>query len=472
MSAGITDSAIVAAYIVVLLWIGYRARTRGQGADEYLLAGRRLTLPAFVMTLVTTWYGGILGVGEYTYSYGIASWFVFGLPYYVAAMLFALFFAARARRSRFRNLPDQLYQAYGPAAGRAGAVVIFLVTLPAGYVLMLGVLASIIFGVDVRLGIVVGTLISVGYVYVGGFNSVVRTDRLQFVLMFGGFVVLLAAVWYQLGSPAHIWAQLPPDLRQPTGGQSIWAILVWYFIALATLIEPTFYQRCYAARDERTARRGLFVSVGFWLVFDLLTTVIGLYAVVAYPGLADPVQSFPLLAADYLPVGLRGLFWAALLAVIMSTVDSFTFIAAVTAGRDVVLGRTGRTADAAEWRAARLALPLVAALSVLLAIQFRSVVDIWYVFGTVATPALLLPVLTSFWPEARFRPRAALLNILAAGGVSLAWEWLRRLYSPSAFPLVVPAIYIGLAVSIGIWLGDRLLGTRMARAWETPDGPR
>ena len=59
------------------------------GEADYLVAGRRLTLPGFVASLVTTWYGGILGVGEYTYRYGIANWFVFGLPYYVAAALFA-----------------------------------------------------------------------------------------------------------------------------------------------------------------------------------------------------------------------------------------------------------------------------------------------------------------------------------------------------------------------------------------------
>ena len=68
--------------------------------DEYLVMGRRLSLPSFVMTLVSTWYGGVLGVGEYSYRYGISNWLVFGVPYYVGAAHFAWFIARRARASR------------------------------------------------------------------------------------------------------------------------------------------------------------------------------------------------------------------------------------------------------------------------------------------------------------------------------------------------------------------------------------
>ena len=72
------------------------------GEADYLVAGRRLTLPGFVASLVTTWYGGILGVGEYGWSYGISSWLVFGVPYYLWAGVFALVLARRARRPRAR----------------------------------------------------------------------------------------------------------------------------------------------------------------------------------------------------------------------------------------------------------------------------------------------------------------------------------------------------------------------------------
>ena len=62
------DLGIILLYIGGLLYLGLRARhSRSIRAESYLLGGRRLTLIPFVATLVSTWYGGILGVGEFTY---------------------------------------------------------------------------------------------------------------------------------------------------------------------------------------------------------------------------------------------------------------------------------------------------------------------------------------------------------------------------------------------------------------------
>ena len=70
---------LVVIYAIALLALS-AGRGGGDGGVDYLLAGRRLTLPAFVATLVTTWYGGILGIGEYAWRFGISTWLVFGVP--------------------------------------------------------------------------------------------------------------------------------------------------------------------------------------------------------------------------------------------------------------------------------------------------------------------------------------------------------------------------------------------------------
>ena len=447
------DWLIVAAYAVAMPILGFKVVSRRGDSVDYLLAGRRLTLPAFVMTLVTTWYGGILGVGEYAYRYGIANWFVFGLPYYVAALLFAFFLASKAREKAYINLPDQLYATYGPRVARAGALVVFVAALPAAYVLMLGVLVGMLFGWPLTISVILGTALSVVYIYSGGFRAVLKTDFIQFTLMFAGFAVLVAALWFKAGPLWALWDRLPATHTQVTGGQRWSDILVWYFIALATLIEPAFYQRCYAAQDRKVAKRGILVSVCFWLLFDLLTTTSGLYAAALYRNLADPVTSFPRLAVDYLPAGLLGFFWITLFAVVMSTVESYMFVAAVTGGRDLWLGDSRRDTELGV-RVAQRALFPVAILAVLLALYFQSVVELWYIVGSVSTPALLLPVLTTFYPQYCFTRRAAFLNIVVAGGVALAWELVRHGGSPSP-PFTVPGIYVGLGTSLVIWLFGR-----------------
>ncbi|MCP4557831.1 MAG: hypothetical protein GY836_20695, partial [Herbaspirillum sp.] len=182
------DYSLIVAYIALLLVLGFVKRLgKDSSASQMIVGGRMLTLPAFVASLVSTWYGGILGVGEYSYQYGLSNWLVFGLPYYLAAFLFAVFLAKRARKSEVLTIPDRLAQVYDNKTAAAGSIIIFLMTVPAAYVLMLGVLGEQLFGWPFWAGVLAGSAASIIYVYLGGFNPVLRTDLFQFGLMFAGF---------------------------------------------------------------------------------------------------------------------------------------------------------------------------------------------------------------------------------------------------------------------------------------------
>ncbi len=438
------DYTIILLFLTALLIIGFvRRLKKGSSTSELIVGGRQLTLPAFVASLVSTWYGGILGVGEYSFHYGVSNWLVFGVPYYLAAFLFAIFLAKRARRSELTTIPDRLATAYDSKTALAGSVIIFLMTVPAAYILMLGVLGQFLFGWPFWVGILLGTVFSVVYVYHGGFEAVVRTDVIQFVSMFLGFAVLLIMLVATHGGWAFLSAHLPPENLTWNGGNAPLYIAVWYVIALATLIEPAFYQRCYAAKTEAVARNGIFVSIACWAVFDFLTTACGLYARALLPDLADPVASYPALALKVLPTGLLGIFALALLSTVMSTVDSYAFLAATTFGNDIVPRLTRRAIDITRY--SRFGLIVAVALAVGLAIFFRSVVDIWYVFGSIGTPALLIPVFTSFVGSRRMPPTAAFWSIVVSGMVALVW-YLSK--ADDSYWLGLQPIFPGLAVSL------------------------
>ena len=63
------------------------------------------------------------------------------------------------------------------------------------------------------------------YVWHGGFSAVVKTDKIQFVLMFGGFFTLLIIAWIQVGSPVILAKNLPELHMEPLGGNSFQYIL-------------------------------------------------------------------------------------------------------------------------------------------------------------------------------------------------------------------------------------------------------
>ncbi len=420
---------------------------------------------------MTTWYGGILGVSEYSYSYGISNWVVFGAPYYLGAIVFALFLAKRARRSEALTLPRRISETIGRRSGFLAALLVFVTSAPTAYLLGLGILIQYFMGVPAGVAMILAALFSVGYVSIGGFKAVVRTDKLQFILMFGGFVTLFLILFIQYGFWDFIVSRVPADHISWTGGASLWYIGSWYIIAQGALVEPTFHQRCYAAQNEQTARRGILISVVFWMFFDFLTTFCGLYARALLPDLANPALAFPQLALQVLPPVALGLFVTGMLAVVMSTIDSNSFIAATTFSFDMLgLRRTKANGSATGENTLRrntlIGLWLSTALAALFALAFESIVEVWKEFGSVIMPALLAPIGFAFYgnkTRAHLSDKQGVALILLPALVSTGWIAYRHLSAEGLYPFseypflsepIFPGLYLSLLLS-AIFLGSK-----------------
>lgn len=450
MSFARIDILIIVGYFLALMVAGFAWIRRGKTSEDYFLAGRTLTLPAFVATLVATWYGGILGVGEFAHQNGLSAWFVFGVPYYVFAAIFALVLAPRIRQSTLYTIPDKIDEAYGKTAAVIAAGFVYCLTTPAPYVLMLGVLLQLIFGWSLIPALLVGTVLSSVYVYFGGFRSDVRVNIVQFVLMFVGFAVILPYCYWSIGGFAHLKAALPATHLTWNGGNSPGYVIAWFFIALWTLVDPGFHQRCYAAKDTKTAQRGVLISILFWVVFDFMTCTAGLYARAALPDI-EPVMAYPLLAEKLLPAGVKGLFYVAMLATVMSTLVSYLFLSGVTFTRDFVWRLEGGDPDERLNLRTFLGLTLTIVIALVLAILVPSVVKLWYAVGTTFIPGLLLPLLSAYWPRLRVRRKAAGVLMILASLTSLLWLIWGQTHLVDGwakYPLGLEPMYPGLIVSM------------------------
>lgn len=460
------DWLVLGSYAVFLGWAAVRPKPPSD-IRTYLLGARRLTLPSFVATTVSTWYGGILGVGEFSWKHGISNWLVFGVPYYLAALVFALIIAGRASRSRLMSIPDQLRLAYGEGVARTGALVVFVMTVPAAYVLMMGVLIQMLLGLPLWLGMMLAATVTAVYVYRQGFRGDLVTDRVQFLIMFGSFALVVGLLAARYGGLNYLKASLPPEHFHWRGGLSAGYIISWYFIAMAALVEPSFYQRSFAT-DPATAKKGFLLCIPFWVVFDFLTTTAGLFSrALLGPNLNGP-EAYPLLADRVLPPGIKGLFFIGLLATIQSTVDSNAFLAGTTLGRDV-LARVKLFAGRREILLSRLGLAAAGLLAVAIALWSPSVVEIWNRLGSLGTPALVLPLALSYNPRWKFRPAWALANILGASGTVGLWFLVRGQTSPPQFPFTIQPIFVGFGLSAALLVTDHL--TRKERIREGFDNP-
>jgi len=446
------DLSVLIIYVGLLIGFGfYRTKQSGKDPEEFLLAGRKLSLPGFVVTLVATWYGGILGIGENTYSYGIQTWFIFGLPYYIFAILFAFLIAGRINETKFISIPDQFHGRFGKTAGVVSALYILFLASPAPYILSIGILLQFTTGLSFGLSLLMATGLSLSYIWIGGFKAVVRTDGLQFGFMFVGFLLLLIFSMKSSGPLSEL--VLPVSHLNITGGASIQYIVVWFFIALWTFVDPGFYQRCAAAKSPQTAKKGILISIGFWFIFDMLTLSTGLYAKALLTA-GDPLFAYPRLGAMVLPPLAYGIFITGLLATIMSTIDSLGLISAITFGRDILWRIQSPTStDKLKWNNestifVRKGLIITAFIALILAFSIPSVVKLWYGLGSILVPGLVLPFLISFKNN---RPKENILLMMVSPVlVSIFWILLGKLLN--GYPFGLEPFYPGILTSVLVYV--------------------
>ncbi|MBN1633756.1 MAG: sodium:solute symporter family protein [Ignavibacteria bacterium] len=413
----ISDIIIIAAFFFITSYIGIRTKNRDNSELDYLIAGRMVTLPAFVATLVSTFYGGILGIGEFTYRYGISSWFLNAFPYYVFITIFAFFLAKKIRKTELCTIPEKLGLKFGKSVSVFSGLMIFILSTPAPYVFMIGIIINLIFGISHIWGMLIASMFSVIFIYSGGLKSDIKVNIIEFIVMFLGFAVILPFCFIEFGGLISLIDSLPSDFVNPAGGHSALYIISWFIIGSWALVDPSFHQRCYAAKDEKTAKNGILISLLFWFIFDFMTTTAGLYSVAHIKGLANPVESYPALAEKILPPVAKGFFLTGILATILSTLHSYLFISASTFSVDIVSKFSNLKRNINDYTKAGIIVSAV--ISLVVAVIIPSVVEIWYTLGSLTIPPLLTGVILSYTDKIRIHRIYVLLAMVSSFTISL-----------------------------------------------------
>lgn len=434
--------AVLAATLLSVAW-GQNVKNKlseseQMSAVELLLMGRSLTLPIFVATLVATWYGGIFGVTALTYEKGIYNLLTQGIFWYGSYILFAFFLVKKIRTFDVLTIPEMAGKLFGPKAQNITATLNFLNLLPLAYTISLGLFLQTLFGGTLFLNTCAGVVLVSLWSLWGGFRAVVFSDIVQFFFMILAVFLVVVYAWAQMGSPIELMNKLPPSHLDWTGGEKVSTIFVWGFIALTTLVDPNFYQRVLAADSDTTAKRGILISTVIWFFFDCCTTLGALYARIALPD-ANPQNAYLEFSIQLVPHGVRGLILSGILAIILSTLDSYLFNAATCISYDFF-----KLKDKFQAWHHHIALISVALISVLLGIHFEgNVVEVWKTLGSLSAACLLFPLLVGQWKPGAISEKhfCWAVSIGCIGIVS--WRILNKLYAFST----LDEFYIGLLLT-------------------------
>lgn len=423
------DLAVIAAYLAFMLGVGALVYRRVPDFDDFFLAGRLMTTPILICTLVSTFYGVdvLFGTSELAYEEGVVAWFSYSRPTYLFLIAAAFLLAPRLHGRGFRTLPDVLAHHYGRGTQVVAAAASFVYALPSLGLFGLGHAFSVLFGWEPWVGALVFGGATLVYTLAGGLLADALTDTVQFVMMCVTLGLAVPAVLRQVGGFASVEATLGPAYFEPLGTIPGWLVVVYASTGLVVFVEPSFYQRVFAARSAREVRHALLIGILLWAAYDWSATAGGMLAAAAeQKGLLGPGfhanEALLRVVTFALPAGLTGVFMAGVLACEMSTIDSYCLVAGGNVAYDIYrpLRRPGASpTELLRWTRAGIGLSW--GLGFLVAFLFERLLALWVFLATVLTATTLVPVGVALVLQRRLPPAAGFLSATAGLGASVAY---------------------------------------------------
>ncbi len=164
--------------------------------------------------------------------------------------------------------------------------------------------------------------ITVIYTTMGGLKVDIITDFIQFWIILVTFIIMTILGYVNIGGLTSLMSKLPAGHLNPFafGGISwfIGAILLSGFVYVAN---ASHWQRILSCKDEKTARKSFFWSIPFMIIISAMVLFFGLLSATLLSGINQDAAFYSLMY-KILPVGLAGVGFASMLAVIMSSIDS------------------------------------------------------------------------------------------------------------------------------------------------------
>ncbi len=329
------DIAIVAIYFVGVIAHGlYVSRkNKDSGADGYFLAGRTLPWYLIGFSLFASNMSGssFVGLMGGAYDNGVV---IFNYEWTAAFVLviFAIFILPSYLRAGVSTVPEFLEERYDVRSRRAFSLftilaIMFIDTAGALYAGGL-VISNVTDMLNLWTAVAVLALVAGIYTILGGLSAVVVTDTVQAILLIVGAAALFwigldeVGGWQELfvgidESKKHLILPASNDFLPWTG---LWGVVLLGFYYWT--INQFVVQRTLGAKNLKEGQIGA-IFAGFLKIPNLFLMILpGIIALKLYPELETPDLAFPTLAFELMPIGIRGLIMAALIAAIMSSLDS------------------------------------------------------------------------------------------------------------------------------------------------------
>ena len=342
------DYLIVLLYLGVSLWIGFRAKRKQNDAKDFFFGNGKFPFWAVSISIFAMFFSAISFIAMPGEAYNFGMTMYLGLPISVLAMPLGLYVFLRFMYElKVQTCNEYLEMRFSPVIRTISSIAFLLLKI-----VYLGVVcyASALIirslaGWSPLLSIIVVGAVALCFAYSGGMTSVVWADVVQFFVMIGGLLITLgiiicavpdgiSGIWkiavehgktFNVSAESGFWG-FDPKTR----------ILIWFWIlnipiaAFAYATDQVQLQKALAAGNFKTITKSVwgytFGGLPFFFLFYF--TGIAIFAYFKTVGINTVSQgmrgdeAFNYFVTHILPIGVRGLLFAGILAAVISTISS------------------------------------------------------------------------------------------------------------------------------------------------------
>jgi len=418
---------------------------------DFLVAGRKLTWPVLVFTLLSSWIGAgsLFAGGENAYRNGFAAlWQPAGG--WLGLVLIAMI-AGRARRFAQFTVPDLLETRYNTTARVLATIAIVIsYTVITSYQFKGGgrILHLIFPSLDETTGMNIIAVFVITFTALAGMASVAYLDVIIGLLVTVIALISLPLLLARTGGWPAVHAALPADhftLFGPLG----WLHCLGYLLPTMLLLigNQGMYQKFFSARSERDARWAVFG----WIIGTLiLETVIIAIAVIGSATLKTntPYEIIPLTARSRLPEVVGAILLGGVFAKVISTANNYLFSPASNLIHDVY--KRFIDPQAGERRTlfvSRVVVILLGVFALVQAAYFESILKAalyaYTVYGAAVTPSVMA---VFFWKRAN--TAGAVSSIILGTAITVAWNILQIQWLDAVYPALGVSVLALVVVSL------------------------
>ncbi len=403
---GTVDISILILYGLILVGMGVYFFRKTKTSEQFMVAGRGI--PA--------WAAGLAVMSAYTSSISYiavpgkafdSNWhpLIFALSAIPVVWFVTKYVVPYYRRKNIISVYGYLEEKIGAWASIYASLsfVLFMIGRTAVILYLSSLLLSSFITVDIRILIIVIGIVTIVYTLMGGMEAVIWTDVMQSVIMIGGIIFIGILLTKEVFARPDFLIQNAFDAKKFSLGETTFSLssrTIWVMIIYGVsenirnlVADQNYTQKYCSVPDEKQAKKSVWIAMLIYLPLTALFLYIGTTLFAFYSGpdhmLGEAVtkgdQVFPHFIATQMPVGIKGLIIAAILAASMSTIDSALNCSATVLFVDYYkkyFKPSASESDSVNFLRLTTVIWGIAGIAVaLLLINARSALDIWWIIA-------------------------------------------------------------------------------------------